>query len=268
MERLSFTFYRSFYEAIEDLPKSKQLEVYRAIMRFGFDGEDAELAGVSAAVFKIIRPILEKNLKKFKNGCKGGEYGILGAEYGIRGGRPPKEPPQITGQEPPQITPQITPVNINNKIKKEKEKKIQKEKTNFSFDACVFETLKERVNKLFNRRSTTAWSEKEIKQLKAVAKREGVLDELTEIEACYNSGYEYRRKDVITFLNNFATELDRARNYNQRTCPNQGETSSEAEPMYKAGRDYVEPAPIAGEDTPIESPDDMPARNFREDEND
>ena len=249
MERLSFTFYRSFYEAIEDLPKSKQLEVYRAIMRFGFDGEDTELTGVSAAVFKIIRPILEKNLKKFKNGCKGGEYGILGAEYGIRGGRPPKETPAI--------------ININ---KKEKEKKIQKEKTNFSFDAHVSE-IKERVNRLFNRRSSTAWSEKETKQLKAVAKREGVLDELAEIEAFYNSGYEYRRKDVITFLNNFATELDRARNSNQGTCPNQGETSSEAEPMYKAGRDYVEPAPKAGGETPIKRAD-MRAINFREGEND
>lgn len=267
MERLSFTFYRSFYEAIEDLPKSKQLEVYRAIMRFGFDGEDTELTGVSAAVFKIIRPILEKNLKKFKNGCKGGEYGILGAEYGIRGGRPPKETPQITGQETPRITGQETPaiININ---KKEKEKKMQKEKTSFSFDARIFENLKERVNKLFNRRSSTAWSDKETKQLKAVAKREGVLDELAEIEALYNSGYEYRRKDVITFLNNFATELDRARNSNQGTCPNQGETSSEAEPMYKAGRDYVEPAPKAGGETPIKRADDMRAINFREGEND
>ena len=265
MERLSFTFYRSFYEAIEDLPKSKQLEVYRAIMRFGFDGEDTELTGVSAAVFKIIRPILEKNLKKFKNGCKGGEYGILGAEYGIRGGRPPKETPQITGQETPQITGQETPVIININ-KKEKEKKIQKEKTNFSFDAHVSE-IKERVNRLFNRRSSTAWSDKETKQLKAVAKREGVLDELAEIEALYNSGYEYRRKDVITFLNNFATELDRARNSNQGTCPNQGETSSEAEPMYKAGRDYVEPAPKAGGETPIKRAD-MRAINFREGEND
>lgn len=265
MERLSFTFYRSFYEAIEDLPKSKQLEVYRAIMRFGFDGEDTELTGVSAAVFKIIRPILEKNLKKFKNGCKGGEYGILGAEYGIRGGRPPKETPQITGQETPRITGQETPaiININ---KKEKEKKIQKEKTNFSFDAHVSE-IKERVNRLFNRRSSTAWSDKETKQLKAVAKREGVLDELAEIETLYNSGYEYRRKDVITFLNNFATELDRARNSNQGTCPNQGETSSEAEPMYKAGRDYVEPAPKAGGETPIKRAD-MRAINFREGEND
>ena len=268
MERLSFTFYRSFYEAIEDLPKSKQLEVYRAIMRFGFDGEDTELTGVSAAVFKIIRPILEKNLKKFKNGCKGGEYGILGAEYGIRGGRPPKETPQITGQETPQITGQEIPVNINNKIEKEKEKKIQKEKTSFSFDARIFENLKERVNKLFNRRSSTAWSDKETKQLKAVAKREGVLEELAEIETLYNSGYEYRRKDVITFLNNFSTELDRARSRNQGTFQNQGETSSETEPMYKAGVDWAEPAPIAGGGTPIKSSDDMRAINFREGEND
>ena len=94
-----------------------------------------------------------------------------------------------------------------------------------------------------------------------------MLDELAEIEALYNSGYEYRRKDVITFLNNFATELDRARNSNQGTCPNQGETSSEAEPMYKAGRDYVEPAPKAGGETPIKRAD-MRAINFREGEND
>ena len=267
MERSSFTFYRSFYEAIEDLPKSKQLEVYRAIMRFGFNGEDTELAGVSAAVFKIIRPILEKNLKKFKNGCKGVEYGNLGAEYGIRGGRPPQETPQITPQETPQETPQITPLNINNKIEKEKEKKIQKEKTNFSFDTRIFDDLKDRVNKLFNRRSSTEWSDKEIKQLKAVAKREGVLDELAEIEALYNSGYQYKRKDVITFLNNFSTELDRARS-NQETFQNQGETSSEAEPMDKAGRDYAEPAPIAGGETPIKSAADMRAVDFREGEND
>ena len=74
MERSSFTFYRSFFKAIESLPKSKQLEVYRAVVRFGLDGEDSELAGVSAAIFEIIRPILEKNLKNFKNGCKGAEY--------------------------------------------------------------------------------------------------------------------------------------------------------------------------------------------------
>lgn len=79
-------------------------------------------------------------------------------------------------------------------------------------DAAVVEDVKHRINILFNRRESTAWSDKETKQLKTVAKREGVLDELTEIETLYNSGYQYRRRDVITFLNNFDVELDRARN--------------------------------------------------------
>lgn len=76
----------------------------------------------------------------------------------------------------------------------------------------IVEEVKHRINALFNRRESTAWSEKETKQLKTIAKREGVLDELAEIEALYNSGYQYRRRDVITFLNNFDVELDRARN--------------------------------------------------------
>lgn len=76
----------------------------------------------------------------------------------------------------------------------------------------IAEELKHRINALFNRRESTAWSEKETKQLKTIAKREGVLDELTEIEALYNSGYQYRRRDIVTFLNNFNVELDRARN--------------------------------------------------------
>ena len=79
-------------------------------------------------------------------------------------------------------------------------------------DAAVVEDVKHRINVLFNRRESTAWSDKETKQLKTIAKREGVLDELTEIETLYNSGYQYRRRDVITFLNNFDVELDRARN--------------------------------------------------------
>lgn len=73
---------------------------------------------------------------------------------------------------------------------------------------CV---LKTRINKLFNRRDTTAWSPKETTRLKEISKRPGVLEELEEIEKLYNSGYQYRRRDIITFLNNFTTELDRSR---------------------------------------------------------
>lgn len=73
--------------------------------------------------------------------------------------------------------------------------------------------LKRRVNALFHRRDTTTWTDKETAKLRQIAKRNGVLKECAEIERLYNSGYEYRRRDIITFLNNWTTELDRARNY-------------------------------------------------------
>lgn len=77
----------------------------------------------------------------------------------------------------------------------------------------IISELKRRVNALFNRRDTTTWTDKETAKLRQVAKRNGVLEECAEIERLYNSGYEYRRRDIITFLNNWTTELDRARNY-------------------------------------------------------
>lgn len=72
--------------------------------------------------------------------------------------------------------------------------------------------LKKRINTLFNRRDNTTWSKKETDRLKQIARRNGVLEECTEIERLYNSGYLYRRRAVQTFLNNWETELDRARN--------------------------------------------------------
>lgn len=71
-------------------------------------------------------------------------------------------------------------------------------------------TIKTRINRLFNRRDTTAWSEKEIKAFNAIIKRNDVETELSEIERLYQSCYLYKRRDVITFLNNWTVELDRA----------------------------------------------------------
>ena len=240
---------------------------YRRMMEAMFDfAEFGKKPGFENPMLMAVWAIFEEELSKdYENWLAVCERN---AGNGRTGGRPRKKTENPDGFSETQRNPEKTKKADSDSDYDLKEKKIQKEKTSFSFDACVFETLKDRVNKLFNRRSTTAWSEKEIKQLKAVAKREGVLEELAEIETLYNSGYEYRRKDVITFLNNFSTELDRARSRNQGTFQNQGETSSETEPMYKTGVDWAEPAPIAGGGTPIKSSDDMRAINFREGEND
>ena len=72
-----------------------------------------------------------------------------------------------------------------------------------------------RIAKLFQRRLTTPWSEKEFHAYQKMGKIEP--EEMTEVEAYYDierkKGAEkgLHRRDLITFLNNFRGELDRAR---------------------------------------------------------
>lgn len=96
MQRDSFIFYRSFYEAINDLPEKNQLQIYKAICELSLNFEEIDLKGISATIFRLIKPQLEANNKRFINGQKGGQYGNLG-------GRPRK--PQTKPQENPKETP-------------------------------------------------------------------------------------------------------------------------------------------------------------------
>lgn len=88
--RDSTIIYRSFYEAIIELPKESQAEVWEAICEYSFNFKEIELTGINKTIFKLIKPQLEANNRKYKNGVKGGEHGT-------KGGRPkaektPKEP--------------------------------------------------------------------------------------------------------------------------------------------------------------------------------
>ena len=69
-KRDSFIFYRSFYEALKDLTKKQRLEIYDAICDFSLNFQDCELQGVSSTIFKLIKPQLEANNKRFINGSK------------------------------------------------------------------------------------------------------------------------------------------------------------------------------------------------------
>lgn len=72
MKRESFVFYRSFYEAINELPEETQLEVYKAITSYALEGELTELAGLPKVIFTLIKPQLDANNKKYLDGKKGG----------------------------------------------------------------------------------------------------------------------------------------------------------------------------------------------------
>lgn len=70
MERDSMIIYRSFFEAIKELPIEKQGEVWNAVYEFGLNGNRVELQGISKTIFTLIAPQLQANYKKFLNGIK------------------------------------------------------------------------------------------------------------------------------------------------------------------------------------------------------
>lgn len=80
-----------------------------------------------------------------------------------------------------------------------------------------------RVAAIFHRQLTTKWSEKEIKKFRALVK-DGMFTDfnnLSLIERCYlrqwppNRDKNILRHDLMTFLNHFETELDRAVAWNE-----------------------------------------------------
>lgn len=72
MERDSFVFYRSFFEAIEHLETMEQLEVYRAISDYSLNGNEPQLEGAALAIWILIKPQLDANWRKYENGKNGG----------------------------------------------------------------------------------------------------------------------------------------------------------------------------------------------------
>jgi hypothetical protein len=78
------------------------------------------------------------------------------------------------------------------------------------------QVIKVGVCGIFRRKESTQWSGKELKKLREIARRVEALAELKAIKGYYerlSSGppdKDYRRRDVLTFLNNWTGELDRA----------------------------------------------------------
>lgn len=72
MARDSFIFYRSFYEAIEDIDCDNKLLLYDAICRKSLYDEEIELNGLAGTLYKLIKPQLDANNERYKNGAKGG----------------------------------------------------------------------------------------------------------------------------------------------------------------------------------------------------
>ena len=112
MKRDTFIFYRSFWEAINELPENEQLPMIKAICAYALDGNEPKFKGMAKVIWTLIRPLLYKGWVKYLNGCKGGEHGI-------KGGAPKgnKNASRTTPKQP-RNNPETTPY-INKDINKD-----------------------------------------------------------------------------------------------------------------------------------------------------
>lgn len=64
LNRGQFTFYASYFIAVEKLPKSHRYEVLQGIIRFALYGEEPALTGAARSVFEALRPNLDSGRAK------------------------------------------------------------------------------------------------------------------------------------------------------------------------------------------------------------
>lgn len=133
MERDSFIFYRSFFEAIDEVDEATQLIVYRSIAVYALNREEPKLEGIAKVLWRLIKPQLDANWTRFENGCKGAEHGVKGGNPNFKKGQPNPYYNKDSPKDNPNITPKITPnendnvfndnVNDNENVNKKNAKK-------------------------------------------------------------------------------------------------------------------------------------------------
>lgn len=135
MERKQFTWYRSYYDALKELPAEEFRDIVLAVCAYALDGEEPELSGVARAIFTLIRPTLEVGRSKAENRSRAEQTSISAEQTGNKPEQTKNKPEQTqnkrkqTGNKPEQTRnkPEQT------RKEKEKEKESEKESENDSY---------------------------------------------------------------------------------------------------------------------------------------
>ena len=70
--RDGFVFYRSFFESFSDLSKKDKLTLFDALCNYALNDIEPELVGAPSAIFKLLKPQVDANNRRYENGRKGG----------------------------------------------------------------------------------------------------------------------------------------------------------------------------------------------------
>lgn len=126
VRREQFTFYRSYYDALADLPDRDFKATVLAVCAYALDQQEPELKGVRSTVFKLIRPVLDSGRRKAEN----------------RRGKNKPEQPETTGNKPEQTGKEKErEKERENEEEREIEKETEKEKIPPQVLARGFETI-------------------------------------------------------------------------------------------------------------------------------
>lgn len=131
MERKQFTWYRSYYDALKELPAEEFRDIVLAVCAYALDGEEPELSGVARAIFTLIRPTLEVGRSKAENRSRAEQTSISAEQTGNKPEQTKNKPEQTqnkrkqTGNKPEQTR------NKPEQTRKEKER--EKESENDSY---------------------------------------------------------------------------------------------------------------------------------------
>ena len=71
--RDSVVFYRSFYDAVKNLPPEEFKKSVQAIMEYGLNEIEPETTGIERTVFLLTKPQIDANNRRYQNGSKGGK---------------------------------------------------------------------------------------------------------------------------------------------------------------------------------------------------
>ena len=108
MERKQFTWYRSYYDALKELPAEEFRDIVLAVCAYALDGEEPELSGVARAIFTLIRPTLEVGRSKAENRSRAEQTSISAEQTGNKPEQTKNKPEQTqnkrkqTGNKPEQ----------------------------------------------------------------------------------------------------------------------------------------------------------------------
>ena len=121
MERKQFTWYRSYYDALKEIPAEEFRAIVLAVCAYALDGEESELSGVARAIFTLIRPTLEVGRSKAENRSRS-EQTLLSDEQDSNKREQTENKRKQTDNKPEQT-----------RKEKEKEKEREKESENDSY---------------------------------------------------------------------------------------------------------------------------------------